>query len=435
MSLNRSIFSSISFTLLSYSIFIFLISSCKSRVDKVEIKKDSIALVSLPKPGNISETEKNRIKVLSKHWFDSALKQRGFNGGMIVAKDGNIIFEEYNGTTHIPGTEPVNANSAMHIASVSKTFTAMAILKLWQEGKLNIDDEFSKYFPQFNYPGVTIRNLLNHRSGLPNYNYFMETLGWDKTQYVSNNDVLNFLVTRKAELKDVSNPGTHFNYCNTNYALLALVLEKVSGKSYAEYMKQTFFIPLQMKNTYVFTLADTLKAIPSYNWRGGLEPYTFLDQVYGDKNIFSTPADLMLWDRALTSNLFFTNETLQQAYTPYSNERPGIRNYGLGWRMYVFPNNKKIIYHNGWWHGSNATFIRLIDENATIIVLGNKFTRNVYKAKMLTGIFGDYYNPTEDDENGSSKEALTTKDPAYSTSDSILNPTTAKTFSSKKKKR
>ncbi len=433
MSLNQSIISGVSITLLSLSIILFINSSCKSHTDKAIIKKDSIALLTLPAPAVISEMEKNRIKLISKNWYDSVLKNRGFNGGMIVAKDGNVIFEEYTGTAHIQGTDTLTSNSPMHIASVSKTFTAMAVLKLWQDGKLNIDDEYSRFFPQFNYPGITIRNLLSHRSGLPNYNYFMETLGWDKSIFVKNEDVLNFLVTRKAELKDVTNPGTHFNYCNTNYALLALLIEKASGLSYADYMKNTFFIPLQMKNTFVFTLADTLKAIPSYNWRGGLEPYTFLDQVYGDKNIYSTPADLLRWDRALSTNLFFTKETLEQAYTPYSNERPGIRNYGLGWRMYILPNDKKIIYHNGWWHGSNATFIRLINENATIIVVGNKFTRGVYKAKMLTGIFGDYYNPTEDDENGSTKESLSVKAP-LSISDSILIPIQAETRSSKKKK-
>ncbi len=435
MSLNRSIFSKISIIFFLFSIIIFIHASCITKPDKAVIKKENpIVLLELPKPGTISENEKNRIRLLSKHWFDSALKQRGFSGGMLVAKDGNIIFEEYNGTANIPGTDTITANSSMHIASVSKTFTAMAVLKLWQEGKLNIEEEFSRYFPLFNYPGVTIRNLLNHRSGLPNYNYFMEYLGWDKTQYVSNNDVLNFLVARKTELKNVTNPGTHFNYCNTNYALLALVIEKVSGQTYAEYMKNSFFIPLGMKNSYVFALADTLKAIPSYNWRGGLEPYTFLDQVYGDKNIFSTPADLLLWDRVLSTNIIFTNETLQQAYTAYSNERPGIRNYGLGWRMYLLPNDKKIVYHNGWWHGSNSTFIRLINENATIIVVGNKFTRNVYKAKMLTGIFGDYYNPTEDDESGSAKEAISIK-AQLSTSDSILKPSRVESRSSKKKKR
>lgn len=331
-------------------------------------------------------------------------------GGMIVAKDGNVIFEQYRGTGHLPGNDTITQNSSMHIASISKTFTAMAVLKLQQDGKLNIDDEFSKYFPAFNYPGITIRSLLSHRSGLPNYNYFMETLGWDKTRFVSNQDVLNYLITRKTELKDVQTPNRHFNYCNTNYALLALLIEKVTGTTYPDHMNKTFFVPLQMKNSYVFVLADTTKAIPSYNWRGGLETFTFLDQVYGDKNIYTTPRDLLTWDRALSSNLLFTNETLEQAYAPYSNEKPGMRNYGLGWRMFIFPDAKKIIYHNGWWHGSNSTFIRLLREKATIIVIGNKFTRAVYDAKILSSIFGDYYDPEEEDEPGLLKDLVSAND-------------------------
>jgi len=304
----------------------------------------------------------------------------------------------------------------------------MAVLKLQQDGKLNIDDEFSKYFPAFNYPGITIRSLLSHRSGLPNYNYFMETLGWDKTRYVSNEDVLNYLITRKAELADVLTPNTHFNYCNTNYALLALLIEKVTGSTYADHINKTFFIPLQMKNSYVFSLADTAKAIPSYNWRGGLETFTFLDQVYGDKNIYTTARDLLIWDRALSSNLLFTQETLDQAYAPYSNEKPGMRNYGLGWRMNIFPDGNRIIYHNGWWHGSNAAFIRLLNEKATIIVIGNKFTRSVYHAKVLTSIFGNYYSPDEEEESSLLKDLVPN-------TDSIPGRDTLQTHNSKKTKK
>jgi CubicO group peptidase (beta-lactamase class C family) len=194
--------------------------------------------------------------------------------------------------------------------------------------------------------------------------------------------------------------------------LLALLIEKVTGTPYPEHIRKTFFIPLQMKDSYVFALKDTLTAIPSYNWRGGLEPFTFLDQVYGDKNIYTTPADLLKWDRALSSNILFTNETLQQAYAPYSNEKPGIRNYGLGWRMNIFPDGNKMIYHNGWWHGSNSTFIRLIPEKATIIIIGNRFTRAVYHAKVLTSIFGNYDNPEEEEEPGLVKDILTANDSA-----------------------
>jgi CubicO group peptidase (beta-lactamase class C family) len=328
---------------------------------------------------------------------------KGFNGGILVAKNGNVVFEKYTGTGHLPGTDLITANTPLHIASVTKTFTAMAILKLQQEGKLNIDDELSKYISSFNYPAVTIRSLLNHRSGLPNYLYFMEKLGWDRTQLISNQDVLDFLISKKGLLENIGTPNTHFSYCNTNYALLALLIEKLSGKKYPDYLQEAFFLPLQMKNSFVYISKDSARINLSYDWKGRLIPLNHLDAVYGDKNIYTTPRDLLLWDRALKTNLLFTEATLAQAYAPYSNEKPGIRNYGLGWRMNIYPDGKKMIYHNGWWHGSNATFIRLLKEDASIIVIGNKFTRSVYHAKILCNLFGDYYTGEEEEEAESSK--------------------------------
>jgi CubicO group peptidase (beta-lactamase class C family) len=396
------------------------IFSCQSTTQKTAnaVTKDtSFSIIELPQPQAVAKAEAERIRKACQLWYDSTLSLKGFNGGVIVAKNGNIIFEKYSGAMHLPGTDAITENTPLHIASVSKTFTAMAVLKLWQDGKLNIDDELSKYITSFNYPGITIRSLLNHRSGLPNYTYFMDNLSWDKNKTVSNTDVLNFLIANKATLQNLVQPNTHFSYCNTNFALLALVIENVTGKKYADYMQQTFFAPLQMKNTFVYSNnADSLKVAPSYDWKNRLIHFNFLDGVYGDKNIYTTPQDLLIWDRALSSKKIFTAETLAQAYAPYSNEKPGIKNYGLGWRMNIYPDGKKMIFHNGWWHGSNAAFIRLLKENATIIVIGNKFTRSVYGAKILCNLFGDYYTPEEDDENESAKtsDSLSTLKPGSS---------------------
>jgi CubicO group peptidase (beta-lactamase class C family) len=390
-------------------IVVFLAFSCQSDNQKTAAEKGNdtaAALIKLPTAQPITKAEAERLSKACEHWFDSALLLKGFNGGMIVAKNGNIVFEKYAGTGHLPGTDLITANTPLHIASVSKTFTAMAVLKLSQDGKLHIDDELSNYIKNFNYPGVTIRSLLSHRSGLPNYLYFMEDQGWDKTKTATNEDVLNFLISKKAVLKNIAPPNTHFTYCNTNYALLALLIETVSVKKFSDYLQQTFFEPLQMKNSFVYNRNDSLKVNLSYDWRGRLIPLNYLDAVYGDKNIYTTPQDLLIWDRALSSGKIFSPEMLDQAYAPYSNEKPGIKNYGLGWRMNIYPNGKKMIYHNGWWHGSNAAFIRLLKENATIIVVGNKFTRAVYHAKVLCDLFGDYYNGEEDDENFKPADSL-----------------------------
>ena len=390
-----------------YGIFsvIILLGSCNSAKNKkIAVVKDSSFAIALASPVLLSKAETQELHDGCEEWYVHALKASGFNGGMLVAKKGNIVFEAYNGNAHLNRHDIIDTATSFHIASVSKTFTAMAVLKLWQDGKLNIDEEYSKYFPAFNYPGVTIRSLLSHRSGLPNYLYFMETLGWDKTKLIQNEDVLNYLITRKAELTNIAKPNTHFTYCNTNYALLALLIEKQSGKKLADYLLQTFFAPLNMKHTFLFNSLDTSKVNPSYDWRGRIIPLSFLDGVYGDKNIYTTPRDLLTWDRALTSGKIFTPQTLEQAYAPYSNEKAGVKNYGLGWRMNIFPNGKKTIYHNGWWHGSNAAFLRLLQDSVTIIIIGNKYNRNIYHAKDMANLFGNYDGTgSEEDETENAK--------------------------------
>ncbi len=355
-------------------------------------------LIDLPAPTPISPVLQQRLHDGVEAWYNMRLRNTGFNGGMIVAKNGNIIFEQYKGNAHIGGKDAVTENTSFQIASVSKTFTAMAVLKLYQDSLIKLDDEFSKYFPQFNYPGVTIRDMLSHRSGLPNYLYFLEDLHWDETKFATNEDVLSLMISRKNEIKDISAPNTHFEYCNTNFALLALLVEKVTGEKFDKYMQQTFFTPLHMTNTFIFNPDSMAIANRSYDYRGRIESDTYLDKVYGDKDVYTTPRDLLTWDRALTTGVIFKPETITLAYTPYSNERRGIRNYGLGWRMFVFPSGKKIIYHNGWWHGSNASFIRLIQDSATIIIIGNKFNRNIYHAKELAGLFGNYGGKAEAEE-------------------------------------
>ena len=394
---------------------VLVASSCNSaNSKKIVNKKDSVAAVFITAPVPLSEEEMEQFNAGCAKWYDSSLKLSGFNGGIVVAKNGNIVFEAYNGNAHLNKHDVIDSNSSFHIASVSKTFTAMAVLKLWQDSLLNIDEEYSKYFPSFNYPGVTIRSLLSHRSGLPNYLYFMETLGWDKKKLIRNEDVLDYLITRKATITNISSPNTHFTYCNTNYALLALLVEKQSGKKFPDYLQQTFFKPLQMTHSFIFNSLDTSKINPSYDWRGRLIPLNFLDGVYGDKNVYTTPRDLLKWDRALTTGKLFTAKTLEQAYTPYSNEKKGAKNYGLGWRMNIYPNGQKTIYHNGWWHGSNAAFVRLLADSVTIIIIGNKYNRNIYHAKELAKVFGNF-NGTEDEDDSENSKTNTILIPQNST--------------------
>jgi CubicO group peptidase (beta-lactamase class C family) len=329
----------------------------------------------------LSAEELTRYKRMAEDFYDSSLKRTGFNGAMLVAKRGQIVFEVYNGLARLKTKDSITSATPFHIASTTKTFTAMAVLKLAEEGKLNVNDSLQKFFPGFPYAGMTVKTLLSQRSGLPNYGYYLEDLKWDKKIKVTNEDVLQTLIDHQPKLQHPAN--RRFNYSNTNFVLLALVIERVSGKSYADYLRETFFVPLQMTNTKVFNRTDSATATPSYMWNGVQEAFTWLDVTYGDKNIYSTVTDLLKWDQALYGNSLFKQATLDSAFQPYSFEKPGIHNYGLGWRMYTLPHDQKIIYHNGWWHGNNATFYRVVPDSLTIIILGNKFNRNIYRVKPL----------------------------------------------------
>ncbi|MFY7840791.1 MAG: serine hydrolase domain-containing protein [Lacibacter sp.] len=360
-------------------VLISFLAACNSSAHK---KKQQDNLGYSPTPAApLPEARLKEYQRKINNFYDSSLGRTGFNGSILVAKNGYVLFEKYNGLVRLHGKDSITASTPFHIASTSKTFTAMAVLKLAEDGKLNINDSLQKFFPGFPYRGITVKMLLNQRSGLPNYGYYLEEINWDKKLNVTNKDVLQTLISNKPALANAIN--RRFNYSNTNFALLALIIEAASGKSYADYLQTTFFTPLQMTNTKVYNHADSANVTPSYMWNGVQEAFTFLDLVYGDKNIYSTVRDLLKWDQALYTNKLFKQSTLDSAFQPYSFERPGIHNYGFGWRMYTLPHDKKIIYHNGWWHGNNATFYRVLPDSLTIIILGNKFNRNIYRVKPL----------------------------------------------------
>ena len=391
-------------TILPSLAVVCLFTACNQQVKRQAdpVTADSAAYPGAAVPQTLSKEKFRQYNNACTNFFDSLLLRHGaFNGSILVAKEGNIVYEKYAGFTNPSNNkDSLSINSAFHLASVSKTFTAMAVLKLWEQGRLSIEDSLGKYFPNFPYKDITVKMLLSHRSGLPNYVHYLDLSGWDKHRMVNNVDVLTSLYMMKPPLEFPS--GKHFSYCNTNYALLALIIEKVSGQFYADFLSQTFFIPLQMKDSYVFSLKDTARAMLSYEYNNRPFRLEFLDAVYGDKNVYSTVRDMLKWDQALYAGRLFKQATLDSAFAGYSFEKEGKRNYGLGWRMTFLDNGKKLLYHNGWWHGNNAAFIRLTDEKATIIVLGNKFNRRIYASKHAADIFGNYMqngNTGEEVEN------------------------------------
>lgn len=335
-------------------------------------------------------------------YFEDKVKMNSFNGSVLIAYKGTPIFERYYGYKNYYTFEKLTPRSTFQIASTSKTFTAGAIMLLLQQNMLSLDDTIEKFFPNFPYKGITIRMLLNHRSGLPNYLNFSEQYWKNKKVFMANNDVLQMLY--KFKPKALNPPDVHFRYNNTNYVLLALIVEKVSGEPFCDFMHQNIFIPLGMSDTWYYDpLSTRLSATKGYKGSRWLEDeIVYTDGVLGDKGIYSTVRDLYKWDQALYSGRFIRSEFLGLAFTPQSFEKSGNKNYGLGWRMNDQPDGTRLIYHNGWWHSYNSVFNRKISDKTTVIILSNHYSQSVYKIQAVWDIlYGNGVVATSDDENSS----------------------------------
>lgn len=347
----------------------------------------------------LSQAYLNSVTGRINHFYTKNWPNNSMNGSFLVARNGQIIFERYNGFANKNEGTTITATTPLHLASVSKVLTATAVLKLVNAGKLDLDQKVNTILNTFPYPDCTVRMLLSHRSGMRNYAYFTDRDKsiWDRHDQLTNKDILNILATKDIGLE--SKTGTRFSYCNTNYAMLALIIEKITGLTYKEAMTQMIFKPLGMTNTFVFdNEKDRKKIVPSYKGNGVEIGFDYLDCVYGDKNIYSTPRDLLKFDRARNAPDFLKPALLKEVYTGYSNERKGTKNYGLGIRMINWETGQNYYFHNGWWHGNTSSYVPLMKENVTIIALSNKMTRNTYAVRKLAPIFGDYPFNFKDEE-------------------------------------
>ncbi len=319
----------------------------------------------------------------------------GFNGSVLVGYKGKILYERYFGVSQKESGAKWTSETQSQLASTSKTLTGGAIMLLKDKGLLSFDDLVTTYIPTFPYKDITIRMLLNHRSGLPDYLKFA-TKPVDKL-YLDNNDIVSLFAIKKPKQNFPTN--TAFRYSNSNFAILASIVESISGMKFRYFMKKYVFTPIGMDNTFVINPNEERVCTASfcYNYKWQLEPEMHFDGVAGDKGVYSTVKDLYKWDQALYTGKFIKPSTLKEAFTPNSFERPGIKNYGLAWRMLNYPDGVNVIYHNGWWHGNNTCFYRFIQDNFTIIVLGNKYNKNIYHQpqQIFNIVMGHNFSGTE----------------------------------------
>ena len=393
--------------ILQILLLLLVLGSCKensntSNEETSEVPQDTFPHLtaasqnSAKLDANYVNSKKNAIN----HFYTKTWPNNSMNGSLLVAKNGEIIFEKYEGMANFRSERPITATTPLHLASVSKVITATAVLKLIDANKIKLDQKVNTILKSFPYPEVTIKTLLNHRSGMRNYAYFTDKKDgvWDRHNILTNQDILDIMATKDIGLEFKTD--TRFSYCNTNYAMLALVIEKVTNMSYKKAMERMIFKPLGMKHTYVFEYeTDKDTAVTSYKGNKVEIGKDYLDAVYGDKNIYSTRRDLLKFDLARNAPGFLNPKLLKLVYTGFSNEHPGEKNYGLGIRIINWKTGQNFYFHNGWWHGNTSSFITLTKEKVTIIALSNKFTTKTYQVRKLSKLFGDYpFKLDEDDK-------------------------------------
>lgn len=335
---------------------------------------------------------------------NNLFKSERFNGNILVAEKGNVLYNKSFGIANESTKELLNENSIFELASVSKQFTAMAIVILKEKGKLSYEDKISTFLPQLsNYKNVTIKHLLNHTGGLPDYMDLMDSL-FDKRKIATNKDIVDLFA--KHNPKILFEPNTKWEYSNTGYAFLASIIEKVSGLSYGDYLQKAIFKPLEMNNTFVYTRRFAPKKISNYAfgyiYSDSLKKYIlpdeleetkmviWLDGIVGDGTVNSTVNDLLKWDRALYTEKLVSSESKKEIFSAVELNNKSKRDYGFGWALSDDETYGKIVNHSGGWPGYKTFIERHIDNDKTIIVLQNH--ESVSTTKLFAYLRSIIYN-------------------------------------------
>lgn len=318
-------------------------------------------------------------------FFDKLTENIDFNGTVLIYKNGETIYKEAFGFADLD-KKPLEINSTFRLASVSKQFTAMGIMILKEQGKLKFDQNVKDFIPELPYKNITIRNLLNHTSGLPDYERLLDEF-WkpelakdDPKRFISGNeDIIDLLVEKHPEIR--FNPLDDYEYSNTGYVLLATTIERVSGQSFKNFLEQYIFGPAKMNNTQVYHYQPTFdpdfpnrvfgfKATINGNDLIANDAH-YINFAKGDGGVFSTVEDLLKWDRYLYKNQIISETTLNEAFTEVKLNDNTISNYGFGWGLEKSLIQTKVVAHSGGWVGFRTYFYRDLEADNCFIILTN----------------------------------------------------------------
>jgi CubicO group peptidase (beta-lactamase class C family) len=330
-----------------------------------------------------TEKQDNRLDSIDKFMAGQA-EYFKFNGNVLVAEKGKVIYQKSFGVRDFYTNTPLNDSSVFELASVSKQFTAMGILLLEKQGKLSVSDSLRKYFPELPYKKISIHHMLTHTSGLPDYEQAM-VAKWDRKKIAFNSDMINFLATEKIPVN--FQPGAKWEYSNTAYAILASIIEKVSGMTYKDFLAKNIFEPLDMKHTRVYNTRRSGERLENYAygfvWSDSLKQYAlpdslpgydfvyYLDGIQGDGTVNSTTGDLLKWDRGLVNKTLIGEATLTKMIFPHALSDSTAKVY-YGYGVSIGKNELgSFITHSGGWPGYVTYLARYTDDDRTIIILSN----------------------------------------------------------------
>lgn len=345
------------------------------------------------------------------------------NGSLLVAVRDTVLLLHSYGERRLTAEPPkwnvaeenrITDSTLFDLASVSKQFTAAAVLNLCRQEKIGLDDTITRYFPNLPYKDVTVRNLLNHTSGIPEYFKFKYTL-FGSTAFIDNKQLIDVIVRNR--FKRTFPVGTRFEYVNTNYAILAQLVEDVSGMPFEQYVRENIFEPAGMKNTFFFTEIvgvdpKTRRQIPAvspesetsdakplprfankvaYGHKSGLKlaKYDRMNGILGDKGVYSNIGDLLRWANAY----FIDYKVLPKEWVELASSRENQlcsgdlpqSIYGYGLRIEESPKHGKIVYHGGLWNGFQHLFLYRPSDDVVIVFLSNYYNKahSGYSDKML----------------------------------------------------
>ncbi len=339
----------------------------------MELKKIAFSICLLLMLGACTHSTNQKIdKILSDYSGDVP------GASLIIIKNGKVFLQKSYGLADLEKHVPVTAATNFRLASITKQFTAMCIMMLVEQEKLKYDDTLKDIFPDFPEYGkkITIAQLLNHSSGLIAYE---NLLADSVTRQILDKDVLEMVMMQDSTYFE---PGFKHRYSNSGYAVLAMIIEKVSGRSFATFLAENIFMPLKMDATVAFQDGISEVENRAFGYADTDSGFIFKDQsrtsaVLGDGGIYSSVNDLYKWDQALYTGKLVSKPTLQIAWTPQKLEGTPDNIYGFGWRIDSLAGHRRL-HHNGATSGFRNSIQRFPDDSLTVILLTNRSEPSVF---------------------------------------------------------